>query len=215
MKTPSRELERSATHSAPRRPGQSQSTTLSSLALLLSILALALSGFSLYQVFNSQRPTDVAADPAPQAKPKPTASAQPTSASTTTPASEPGSLVQPALEGKAEVTILGLERIQDPDQGTRDVVNVKLRLRRLADNVSAFDFVNVGGAIARQPGGGEVVTYDPVDPAKHSTGPISLEGIRKGASVDAYVWLRIPESVNKVDLSIPDTEPFQAVTITE
>lgn len=215
MKTPSRELERSAIHSAPRRPGQSQSNALSSFALLFSLLALGLSGFSLYQVFNSQRPADVAANPASQAKAKPTAPEEPTAALATTLTSKPGSLVQPALEGKAEVTILGLERIQDPDQGTNDVVNVKLRLRRLAENVSAFDFVNVGGAIARQPGGSEVLTYDPVDPVNHSTGPISLEGIRKGASVDAYVWLRVPEGINKVDLYLPDTEPFQAIAIAE
>lgn len=214
MKTPSREIERSTIHSAPRRSEQSQSNALSSFALLFSLLALGLSGFSLYQVFNSQRLADVAPGTASQAQAKPTAS-EPAAAPATTSASKPGSLVQSALEGKAEVTILGLERIQDPDRGTRDVVNVKLRLRRLAENVSAFDFVNVGGAIARQPGGGEVVTYDPVDPAKHSTGPISLEGIRKGASVDAYVWLRVPESVNKVDLYLPDTEPFQAIAIAE
>lgn len=214
MKTPSREIERSAIHSAPRRPGQSQSNALSSVALLFSLVALGLSGFSLYQVFSSQRPADVATDTASQAKAKPT-TPEPTAATATTTASKPGSLVQPALEGKAEVTILGLERVQDPDQGTRDVVNVKLRLRRLAENVSAFDFVNVGGAIARQPGGGEVVTYDPVDPAQHSTGPISLEGIRKGASVDAYVWLRVPESVDKIDLYLPDTAPFQAIAIAE
>jgi hypothetical protein len=83
----------------------------------------------------------------------------------------------------------------------------------VAENVSAYDFINVGGAVAQELGS-EMATYEAVDAIKKSTGPISLEGIRKGASVDAYVWLRVPEKVKSLNIRVPETEVFQAVKIT-
>ena len=216
MKTRSRELERSGSHQDLHR--QAKSNPLARLALLLSILAIGLSGYAAYQVFELKQASDstesTSEKPAASETSTETNSAanSPATSSSDT-ASQPGQLVQPALDNKGEITLLAAERIQDPDQGTRDIVNVKLRLRRLAENVSAFDFVNVGGTTARQPGGGDVITYEPVDAIQRSTGPISLEGIRKGASVDAYVWLRVPENVDTIDLYIPQAEPFQAVSI--
>lgn len=213
MKTRSREAEKPAVRSEAQRQGTAGSS-LSKFALLFSLLALGLSGFSAYQVWQLQQAAQPAAAPEAKANPEPASDAQAvaTTDSAAPLATEPGKLVQPGLDNKAEVTLLAAERIQDPDTGNPDVVNVKLRIRRLAENVSAYDFINVGGATAQETGS-DIALYEPVDAVKKSTGPISLEGIRKDASVDAYVWLRVPEGVKTLNIRVPETELFQAVEI--
>ncbi|MEP0871706.1 hypothetical protein NDA01_17985 [Trichocoleus desertorum AS-A10] len=42
---------------------------------------------------------------------------------------------------------------------------------------------------------------------------ISLFQLRLSASADAYVWLRIPEGVNAIDIFIPETAAFKDVPI--
>ncbi|MEP0871708.1 hypothetical protein NDA01_17995 [Trichocoleus desertorum AS-A10] len=213
MKTRGRESEKPLVRSDAQRQSSTGSSS-SKLALLFSLLALALSGFAAYQVWQLQQAAKPADTTQTQTKPEaakdksPTATASAPSAVPT----EAGKLVQPGLDNKAEVTLLSAERIQDPDTGNSDVVNVKLRIRRLAENVSAYDFINVGGATA-QDSGSDIATYEPVDAIRKSTGPISLEGIRKGASVDAYVWLRVPEAVKTLNIRVPETELFQAVKV--
>lgn len=217
MKTRGREGEKPPVRPEGQRQGSVDGKALSKLAILFSLVALALSGFSAYQVWqlqqaaNSTTTTNTASP-----KIKSESANSPTSTATINPvtsaSTEPGKLVQLGLDNKAEVTLLAAERIQDPETGNSDVVNVKLRIRRLAENVSAYDFINVGGVTAQETDS-DIATYEPIDPIKKSTGPISLQGIRKEASVDAYVWLRIPEAVKTLNIQVPSTEPFQAVKV--
>ncbi|MBW4490288.1 MAG: hypothetical protein KME12_21115 [Trichocoleus desertorum ATA4-8-CV12] len=214
MKAHSRDAEKPPVRPDSQRQNSANGNLLSKVAILLSVMALTFSGFAIYQVKQLQPPAP-SADKTPQSKINPDASSS-TSAATTSPTTsattEPGKLVQLALDNKAEVTLLTAERIQDPDTGNSDVVNVKLRIRRLAENVSAYDFINVGGAVAQEPES-TIATYEPVDPIKKSTGPISLQGIRKQASADAYVWLRVPEGVSTLNIRVPGAEVFEAVKV--
>lgn len=125
---------------------------------------------------------------------------------------QPGQFVKPTLNNKGQVQLIAVKRIQDPITKSSSIVNVQFRVRRLAaeidgvnDSFYAFD------TTARHPETSE--TYRPVDPIQHSTGTLSLYDMRRGASADAYVWLRVPQGVNTLDISIPDTEVFRNVPV--
>ncbi|MBD2103517.1 hypothetical protein [Leptolyngbya sp. FACHB-261] len=215
-------------------------TFFSGASMILSILALMGSGFTLYQVFDLRQSIDSLEDsvsraavaPAPVAVSPTTVSSEPTNSTassdpatdqssaegTATPgaastAIQPGQFVQSAFGTKARVELLSAKRIKDPASGNRDVVNVQMRIRREAEDVVGSDMLNVGSTKAVNPGTSE--TYDPVDFLKRSTGPVSLFSMRQGASADAYVWLRIPEGVSQIDLFVPQTGAFKAVPISE
>ncbi|HCF29976.1 MAG TPA: hypothetical protein DEV81_22870, partial [Cyanobacteria bacterium UBA11049] len=193
------------------------SNFLSGVAVVLSTLALMLSGFTAYQVFTLQQKISTASntastgaiasnqsDPAsPPSQVNPQTGATPT-ASTASGGIQPQQFVQNALGTKAQVELLSLKRIEDPEAGTRDIVNVQSRIRRMTtENPSGSDMINVGTTTARNPDTSE--TYKAVDSTKRSTGVVSLFSIRPRSSVDAYVWLRVPEGVNSLDIYIPET----------
>ncbi|MGI2908054.1 hypothetical protein [Tolypothrix sp. VBCCA 56010] len=194
-------------------------TFLSGVAVLLSTLALMCSGYAAYQVFTLQQTlnstktaTNIAPIPIPSATPTetPTAAIAPAPVTTTTSTLTPGQFVQPAFGNKAKVELLSLKRIKDPESGNRDVVNVQMRVRRVIDRVTGSDIISIASTTARNPDTSETykaVAYD------RSTGSVSLFGLRTNSSADAYVWLRIPEGVNNLDIFVPDTAAFQNVPI--
>ncbi|ARV60503.1 hypothetical protein BZZ01_19380 [Nostocales cyanobacterium HT-58-2] len=225
------------------------STFLSSVAVLLSTLALLCSGYTAYQVFTLQQTLNVASasnssattstqktssvetsTASPDISPSPletssstekttqstteteTVSSPPKSKSTATSSTiKPGQFVQPAFGNKAEVELLSVKRIKDPATANRDVVNVQMRIRRLAtDGISPEQSVAIFNTTARNPDTSE--TYKGVD-IKRSTGSVGLFSLRPKASADAYVWLRIPDGVDKVDVFVPDTAAFSQVPI--
>ncbi|QDL10130.1 hypothetical protein DP113_21465 [Brasilonema octagenarum UFV-E1] len=213
------------------------STFLSSVAVLLSTLALLCSGYTAYQVFTLQQTLNVASAGSRNATistpktsssetstvPPDTTSKSPeapaSSSSTTTPQStastgsaiKSGEFVQPSFGKKAEVELLSLKRIKDPETGNRDVVNLQMRIRRLAtDGINPGESVGVYTTTARNPDTSE--TYKGVD-VKRSTGSVDLSSLRPQASADAYVWLRIPEGVNSIDVFVPDTAAFKNVPV--
>ncbi|MEH2056730.1 MAG: hypothetical protein V7K97_11370 [Nostoc sp.] len=196
------------------------STFLSGVAVLLSTLALGCSGYVAYEVLTLRQtinatstasntiPTQV---PSPTATTSPQATASPSPASTTTSAINPGQFVQPAFGKKAEVELLSAKRIKDPETGNRDVVNVQMRIRRLAtDGVVGSDIISVASTTARNPD--TSVTYKGVA-LNRSTGSVSLFQVRPQASADAYTWLRVPDGINNLDIFVPDTAAFKNVPI--
>ncbi|MBW4683149.1 MAG: hypothetical protein KME19_24150 [Microcoleus vaginatus WJT46-NPBG5] len=124
---------------------------------------------------------------------------------------KPGEFVQQAYGSKGEVELLSVKRIQDPETGNRDVVNVQMRIRRNADQVAAMDIIGVGETAARNPQTTE--SYKAIDMVDHSTGSVSLSQLRPNASADAYVWLRVPETVKSLDIFVPETAAFKNVPI--
>jgi cytoskeletal protein RodZ len=133
---------------------------------------------------------------------------------------QPGQFVQPAIENTAEVTLLTVKRIQDPETGARDVVNVQFRVRRVG-RAGVGSIITPVNTKARNPDTGE--TYDSYRTAGVKAGKRPSENratlgltvlrFRENASVDAYVWMKIPEGVNIVDIYIPATQPFRNVPI--
>jgi hypothetical protein len=113
------------------------------------------------------------------------------------------------LKGKVE--LLSAKRIKDPQSGNRDVVNLQMRVRRVAtDGVPPTDSISVAGTTARNPDTSETykgVAFD------RSTGSVPLFQLRPNSSADAYVWLRVPDGVNSLDIFVPDTAAFQNVPI--
>lgn len=201
-------------------------TFLSGVAVLLSTLALMCSGYAAYQVFtlqqtlnSSKTATNIAPIAIPSSAPTletPTAAIAPspvTTPATTATASTftPGQFVQPAFGNKAKVELLSLKRIKDPGTGNRDVVNLRLRVRRVAaDGVVDSDIISIGSTTARNPDTSETYKAVALD---RSTGSVSLFQVRANSSADAYVWLRVPEAVNNLDIFVPDTAAFQNVPI--
>ncbi len=203
-------------------------TFLSSLAVILSTLALICSGFAAYQVYTFQQtlsskeavsnttvPNPSTPTQAPASVETPVASPQtttPTSTSTATKSIQPGEFVQPAFGNKGRVELLSVKRIKDPESGNRDVVNVQMRIRRTAPEnaAQATDVILVSNTTARNPDTSE--TYKGVN-ASRSTGTVSLFQLRPNSSADAYVWLRVPDGINNLDIFVPDTAAFKNVPI--
>ncbi|MEH1843458.1 MAG: hypothetical protein V7L25_00175 [Nostoc sp.] len=181
------------------------STFLSGVAVLLSTLALGCSGYVAYEVFmlpQTLNANNTVTNTIPIQVPSRTA---------TTSAISPGQFVQPAFGKKAEVELLSAKRIKDPETGNRDVVNVQMRIRRLAtDGVVGGDIISVASTTARNPD--TSVTYKGVA-LNRSTGSVSLFQVRPQASADAYIWLRVPDSINNLDIFVPDTAAFKNVSI--
>lgn len=124
---------------------------------------------------------------------------------------QPGQFVQPAFGTKGQVELLSVKRIQDPDTGASNVVNVQMRIRRIEpDRVYGSDAIYIGGTTARNPETSETHKVAGFD---RSTGSVSLFSMRPGASADAYVWLRVPEGTNTIDIYVPDTQAFKNVPI--
>ncbi|MDZ8028358.1 MAG: hypothetical protein RMX97_27245 [Nostoc sp. DedQUE11] len=198
------------------------STFLSSVAVLLSTLALGCSGYVAYELFTLRETlnatnTNTLSNSTPTQVPNPTtttSSKEPTaspSPATTSSAIQPGQFMQPAFGNKAEVELLSAKRIKDPQTGNRDVINVQMRIRRLAtDGVSGSDIISVSSTTARNPDTSETYKGVALD---RSTGSVSLFQVRPQASADAYVWLRVPDGINKLDIFVPDTAAFKNVPI--
>ncbi|MEN9520102.1 MAG: hypothetical protein RLZZ381_2690 [Cyanobacteriota bacterium] len=207
------------------------SNFLSGIAVVLSILAGILSGFTAYKVFSleqevgtlsnsvanqkiaqpSPSPQDVAANTPPQNSSSTPGNISPSP--TNSPSIQPGQFVQLAFKDKAQIELLKVKRIKDPDIGTRNVVNVQIRARRLVgdEETNPYDtLIFLDNTTVRNPDTSEV--YEAVGKDR-STGEINLNFVKGGASVDAYVWLRVPEGVKTLDLYIPETQTFKNVPI--
>ncbi len=210
--------------------GNGVSNFLSGVAVLLSTLALLFSGFTAYQVFTLQQTLNAGAnlssggDAPNQPYPPQRPSAVPEGANTAPVNSPPGTtstaittnttgiqrsqFVQPAFRNKGQVELLKVNRVP----GQPDFVNVQMRVRVLRPQAATgSDAIYVGGTTARNPQTSE--TYEAVK--GESTGSVSLFSMRleNQTSADAYVWLRVPEGVNILNIYVPDTQVFQNVPI--
>lgn len=195
---------------------------LPGIAIALSTLALLGTGVTLQQISQlrqtiqelktaANKPS-IAANPETVKAPSSNTASNPAPPVTlSSPEITPGQFVQAAFGKEAQVELLSVKRIQNPESGQRDVVNVQMRIRRLApDDVYGDNGINVAATTARNPETSQ--TFEAVG-LDRSTGPVSLSSMRKGASADAYVWLKIPEGVNTIDLFVPDTKAFMRVPI--
>ncbi len=193
------------------------SNFLSGIAVILSLFASVFSGFAVYRVFNLEQQVGALSQSTTNQQAAQTVPSPPSNPSSPPAANgagiQPGQFIQPAIENKAQVELLTVKRIQDPETSTRDVVNVQFRARRLVrdEETNPYDknfFPD--NVVARNPDTSE--TYKSIG-GKRATGSFNLNSVRRGSSVDAYVWLKIPEGNNTIDLYIPETQVFKNVPI--
>jgi hypothetical protein len=193
------------------------SNFLSGVAVILSLLASVFSGFTAYPVFNLEQQVgalsqSAANQPTTQAAPSP--SGNPSAPPAANAAGiQPGQFMQPAYGNKAQVELLAIKRIQDPEAGARDVVNVQFRVRRLVrdEETNPYDKgIYPRDVTARNPDTSE--TYESLG-GERATRVVNLNFVKRGASVDAYVWLKIPEGAKTLDIYIPETQVFKNVPI--
>jgi hypothetical protein len=211
---------------------------LSGIAVVLSTLACLFSGFTAYRVFSLEQdvgasslaianlervqtssiqnrpeasgPSDVSSPHANIGGVSASTTVSPTSANTTS--IQPGQFVQPTLGNLGRIELLAAKRIQDPKTGNRDVVNVMFRVYRVAEkNPGPTSLITYVGTTARNPDTSE--TYETYGDRKQS-GSTLLMLVKKDIPEDGYVWLRVPEGVNTLDIYIPKTQVFKNVPIT-
>jgi hypothetical protein len=196
---------------------------LSSIAIVLSLLASLFSGFTAYKVFSLEQEIGTLSNSILNQKTAQTDSTQagtteniPSQNASSTPTKttgiQPGQFVQLAFKDKAQIELLKIKRIKDPETSTNDVVNVQFRVRRLARDRESLGMIGSYNVAARNPDTSETYKSLGVD---RSSGSIVLSSVKSGASVDAYVWLKVPDGVNTIDLYIPETQVFKNVPIAE
>jgi hypothetical protein len=186
---------------------------LSSIAIVLSLLASLFSGFTAYKVFTLEQKVRTLSNSVANQKTDQTSSTQAgttenlppqnapsTPTNTNTTSIQPGQFVRFALKDKAQIELLKVKRIKDPDTGTNDVVNVQFRVRRLAKDRQSLGIIDSYNITARNPDTSKTYKSLGVD---RSSGSIVSNSVKSGASVDAYVWLKVPDGVNTIDLDIP------------
>ena len=119
-----------------------------------------------------------------------------------------GQFVQYAFRNKAHVELLKVNRIKG-----RDVVNVQFRVRLLTPvkTTDGTDIINPIGTTARNPETSETYVAVP----KQATESVALfsMSVNKQKTVDGYVWLKVPEGVNTLNIYIPNTSAFQNVPV--
>lgn len=213
---------------AKRSHGHGGLSFLTMLALLLSLLSLGLSGYLAYRLLDLQQAFGTVNDalnrgtsprtnpnPEPSASQPSTASPQNASPSATGTVIQPGQFVQAAIENKAQVELVAVNRIQNPNTGLRDFVNIQFRVKRTAPQNQPIDYsqgvIFPGETTARNPSSGE--TYEAVDRMRWATSNVAVSDLKSGATADAYVWMQIPETVNQIDVLIPKTQAFKNVSI--
>lgn len=117
------------------------------------------------------------------------------------------SYLQPILGNKGQIQLVSLQRVF----GKTDEVNLQMRVYRNAAEVTPTDIVNIGSISAKNSISGE--SYQPVDPAKQSSGIIKLSDIPVGKYVDAYVVLRVPKNAIVLDIISDNVTKFKNTLI--
>ncbi|AFY79616.1 hypothetical protein Ple7327_4516 [Pleurocapsa sp. PCC 7327] len=120
-------------------------TFLSGVAVLLSVIALAGAGFALTQMFQLQQSFRELND---FVQSSPTVSETESDQQANTEI-QPGQFVQYAFKDRAQVELLSVKRIQNPDDGQRNIVNVQVRVRNLKGGVTHI--ISPDQTIARNP----------------------------------------------------------------
>lgn len=202
---------------------------LSGIAVTLSFIALAGSGFAVFRVsqLESSPPTAaVSSSVAPsdsvepaslsEASPEPVLEepaveeTDPSDSSSGEQKIQPGQFTQVSHEGQVRVEITAAKRLKTSEGLPDNVVVLELQYRRLVDTVIGNSYINLGKAQARNPETREI--YRPASSNK-KTSPFFAKKLPTDAWADAFVWLQIPKEIDTVDLVLDQTPIFKGVPI--
>lgn len=121
---------------------------------------------------------------------------------------EPGQFVNLGFDNKLKVEIESTKRIQNPDTGDQDIVVVNFRMLSLVPKMkrTRLSWSNVRG---RNPDTSEEYRTEKRSDATY------LDELPNNAWANAYVWLQVPQGVETIDVSVPETAMFRNVPIEE
>ncbi|MEM7762009.1 MAG: hypothetical protein AAF298_28420 [Cyanobacteria bacterium P01_A01_bin.40] len=121
---------------------------------------------------------------------------------------EPGEFVSTGYENQVEFELLSAKRITNPKTNQKDVVNVRLRVRRIVPKVN-----NALIAFSQAKGRDPETSEDYRTITNKTTTYTSANNLPENAWANAYFWLKVPENVEIIDIAIPKTAMFKEVPI--
>lgn len=202
------------------------------IVFTFATLALVGSGFSVYQVSKLQSSVETQADqinelsqknladldiPATQAASSTADNIPQNQVIESTPpqtqatpkknvAIKPGQFVNVGFENKLKVEIESAKRIQNPETGDQDIVVVNFRILRLFPEIDRTHF------FWREVRGRNPNTSEEYDLEKSSDWT-NLRKLPNNAWANAYVWLKVPQGIETIDISVPETAMFRNIPI--
>jgi hypothetical protein len=192
-----------------KTPNHNESSTLdvaSGLALILSVIAFFFSSFAVIQAVRRDQPTQSGSGgggaPAFTLPNLSLLNPRPTQV-------QPGQFVLPTYRGGGRVEILSAYR------GTADLntVHVRLRVERTRDRIDGNGDIDLFDAKAINTRTN--MTYPVRNVRTPGNEPISLYQIPNGRAVEATISLDVPSDLQKLDLSLPETDVFRNVPIAQ
>lgn len=193
--------------------------TATGLALLLSIVAFFFSSVAVVQAVRTQRNTEALLQAANRsaATPVTNSGSQTTRRSAALPGNlppiaqriEPDRFVQPIHDGAGQIELLSANRVNGASNS--NVVNLKMRVQRMRDQMRGLGDINLAQTVAINSRTNQ--RYSTLDFRTRFGDALSLHNLRPGDSAEATVTLRVPEGLNRIDLQIPGTVLFQGVPI--
>jgi hypothetical protein len=122
---------------------------------------------------------------------------------------EPNRFVEPVYGGTGQIELLSADRVSGTNNS--NVVNLKMRVRRLNEQVQGLGDINLAQTVAIN--SRTNMRYPTLDFRSPSGNALSLYSLRPGQSADVTVMLRVPQELNRIDLQIPETVAFRGVPI--
>jgi hypothetical protein len=161
------------------------------------------------QTFSNQ-PNQINANPNQIASEKPVNNtiAQNQTSNTQNSGIKEGQFVHKGFNNQVAVELVKVKRIQNPEsQQTGNTVAVKLRVKRLVENVKGD--IHFYYSKARN-----LDTYEEYSAiSSKSTETTSISSLPLNAWAEAYFWLEVPQGVKAIDIVFPETEVFRNVPI--
>lgn len=199
-----------------------QSIKLNRVLSVSLVASLFLSATSCSNKTSGTKPDEVtqktAAVESPSDSPTPTTSPD---TSTPTPSTsgvvseklKPGEFVKPAFDGKVNIEIVRVNRVQNRKTGAKDLVNVQFRVRKISEGLATTEIIKAYEIVGRNQEDSSKYDVKPND-GHYTQTSITPQGLKKDVSVDAYAWLSdVPEGLNSIEVKIPGADPFPNVPI--
>ncbi|MEM8777508.1 MAG: hypothetical protein AAGF26_01285, partial [Cyanobacteria bacterium P01_G01_bin.49] len=207
----------------------SMNNFLSGIAITLSTIALALSGWTVYQFSQlqssitqqqnslSEQQESIAQlsqkieENETQLSSKISQPIQSTETTTDQPNNgiQPGQFVQQAYDNKVKIELLSVKRIENPKSEEKDAVVVQMQVRRIVPKGKKADSMILSQVKARNPETSEVYTII----GGKRTNSTNINNLPEDAWANAYFWLEVPEGIDVIDIVIPRTEIIEKVPI--
>ncbi|MCY7322975.1 MAG: hypothetical protein LH660_14530 [Phormidesmis sp. CAN_BIN36] len=190
--------------------------TATGLALLLSIVSFFFSSIAVVQAVRTHRDVEAmlqanrpAATSATSVGQTNRQSVVPRSSQAIAQRVEPGRFIQPIYNGDGRIELLSVDRVNGASDS--NVVNLKMRVQRVREQVTGVGDINLAKTVAIN--SRTNMRYSAFDFRTPFGNALSLYSLRPGESADVMVMLRVPEGLNRVDLQIPETVLFRGVPI--